>query len=171
MFRLIVIFLTIVLPIGFIADTSYTFYSKYKFLEKKVKEQAELIEKNETELKLARELNEDSLKKIKQLEQSIEINSQSVANLCEKNEKTDTRTNEVITNRRTREKRISKAYLEKTLDKDSFGKDFFKKYNIDENEDNELSEARINSLWQSYCSFNKCGDKNEPEYQDDGITK
>lgn len=173
MFRIIFI-LKIALwlvPIAYVLHAGYNHYSYYKSLETKVKDQAEIIDKKNNELKLTREISEANLKKIKELEATIEVNSKSVSTLCTLNNEVTTRTNEVIVTRRKREKAISQSYIDTSKKIDIASKEFFKKYDIALNVDTQLSEIRINSLWESYCSNKKCEDNHEDEYQDDGITK
>lgn len=160
--------ISILLPI--IAGLGILVYN-YRNLQKTVIVQRDKITELTNTLKLTREISEANLKKIKQLEDTIEVNSKAVSTLCTLNNEVTTRTNEVIITRRKREKAISRSYTDASKKIDIKGGDFFKKFDIAINEDNQLSEARIDSLWVSYCSNKECEDRNEDNYQDDGITK
>jgi uncharacterized protein YoxC len=152
-------------------SVGWNVYNTYKGLQSTVETQRNKITGLESDLKLTREISAANLKKIKELEATIEVNSKAVSTLCTLNNEVTTRTNEVIVTRRKREKVISQSYTDTSKKIVIKGDAFFKKFDITLNEDNQLSEARINSIWESYCSNKKCEGNHEDEYQDDGITK
>ena len=137
------------------------FYNSYTGLESTVETQRNKITELESNLKLTREISAANLKKIKELEATIEVNSKSVSTLCTLNNEVTTRTNEVILNRKKKENAISRSYIDVTKRINAAGTEFFKKFDLAVNEDNELSASRIDSLWESYCDNKTCEVKDE----------
>lgn len=139
---------------------SYKFYSHYTGMSKTIATQEQKLKDNDNLIGSLKRTNKELADNLETKKQSADITEKAVSDNANKNLKETEKFNTIVKDRVEKETKLREKPIKRVTVKDSVtNKDTVVEKPMSADEVNQqISEIRIDSVWQTYCNSNKPSD-------------